>query len=126
MASYLLTSPPSTLSIPKPATLSSNHRPFFLRTPHRSPSLNRDSLKWCLSAAAEAPSYEPVEEEEEETGEVLEEAGNVPDSVEVQIAEYEASGETSKRDKGEDVYAVVVVRLILHFHPFILFVYNFR
>lgn len=117
MASYLLTSPSSTLSIPKLATFSSNHRPLFLRTPHRSPSLYRESPKWCLSAAdADAPSYEPVEAEEEETGDGLVEAGDVPDSVEVQIAEYEASSESSKREKGEDVYAVVMVNLIFPFY----------
>jgi hypothetical protein len=126
MASYLLTSPPSTLSIPKPASFSTHRRPFFLRTPHRSPSLYRDSLKWCLSAAADAQPYEPVEAEEEETGDVLEDAGNVPDSVEVQIAEYEASSESTEREKGEDVYAVVVVRRIIHFHPFIFVIYNLR
>ncbi|XP_078176981.1 ribosomal protein L21 [Carex rostrata] len=113
MASYLLTSPSYTLSIPK-LTFSSNHRPLFLRTPLRSPSLCRAPLKWCLSAAAEAPSYEPEGAEEEDTGDGLEvselvEAGNVPDSVEVQLAEFEASSESTESKKGEDVYAVVVI-----------------
>ncbi|KAF3323893.1 50S ribosomal protein L21 [Carex littledalei] len=111
MASYLLTSPSYTLSIPK-LTFSSNHRPLFLRTPHRSPSLCRAPPKWCLSAAAEAPSYEPVRAEEEETGDglqVSETETSEPDSVEVQLAELEASSESSESKKGEDVYAVVVI-----------------
>ncbi|KAJ4770118.1 50S ribosomal protein L21 [Rhynchospora pubera] len=124
MASYLLTSPSSTLSIPKLATFSSNHRPLFLRTQHRSPPLCHACPKWRLSAASEAPSYEPVEVEEGdvlegsemettefvEAGDVLEEEeSGLPDSVEMQIAEFEAVTESTKRDKGEDVYAVVMI-----------------
>ncbi|KAJ4788857.1 50S ribosomal protein L21 [Rhynchospora pubera] len=124
MASYLLTSPSSTLSIPKLATFSSNRRPLFLRTQHRSPPLCHACPKWRLSAASEAPSYEPVEVEEGdvvegsemettelvEAGDALEEEeSGLPDSVEMQIAEFEAVTESTKRDKGEDVYAVVMI-----------------
>ncbi|KAJ4808393.1 50S ribosomal protein L21 [Rhynchospora pubera] len=124
MASYLLTSPSSTLSIPKLATFSSNRRPLSLRTQHRSPPLCHACPKWRLSAASEAPSYEPVEVEEGdvvegsemettelvEAGDALEEEeSGLPDSVEMQIAEFEAVAESTKRDKGEDVYAVVMI-----------------
>lgn len=108
-SSYLLTSPSSTtLSIPKPSLTPSL---LLLRAPHnhRASPLFRESIKWCLSAAAtDAPSFEPVEAQEGE-GEVEEE--DVPDSVEVQIAEFEAAAGEESKEKGEDVYAVVVVRV---------------